>query len=192
MFVRWLFYQWVCVHALFLSCMHYLCLLAQSLICTPVCLSVCAAVCVCLTVTSLWSNVDACLCSCLWCVGVVYCGRPYFPWTCHMLCLCFVGFYLFKQSGIGWPKGFYCTCTTDDLESSVSCWRRDHLSPIKLPGKLVPDDSCPHDFPSDPSSSLCSQAKFLSLISWSPYCSQSRWSIIGFVLSKAFGRAEPA
>lgn len=53
-------------------------------------------------------------------------------------------------------QGFIAPRIVDDLESVVTCWRRDHLSAIRLLGNLFQTTLAPDDFPSDPNSPLLS------------------------------------
>lgn len=124
---------------------------------SPSVLCLCFSLCFCVFSIVVFLPVDvvgwACLCPCLWCVSVVfvYCGCSVFPVSlcCHVLCLCSVWFYLFKQLGIGLPKVLlHLSNTVDDLESISTKWRRDYLSAIKLLGNLFQTTLAHDDFPS--------------------------------------------
>lgn len=124
---------------------------------------------------TIWSECPSVLCLCFGlCLCIFHCGVPVeccrccgsalpllvplmrqccvlwlFPvciFSCHVLCLCFVWFYLFKQSGISLPKVLLHI-------SSRWSWIHCHLMEKRsskcntAAGKLVPDDSCPWWFP---------------------------------------------
>lgn len=82
--------QWGCVHALFPSLHGFnLCIGAQYEVSVRLC---CVCVCVFSTVVFLLSAVDVavlpCLCLCLWCVNVVYCGCFLCAFSHVMCCAC--------------------------------------------------------------------------------------------------------
>lgn len=83
------------------------------------------------------------LCLCI--VTVLY----YLCHCCPVLCLCFVWFDLFKQSGIGLPKVLlHLSNVADNLELIPIQWRRDYLSAIRLLGNLFQMILTHDDFPS--------------------------------------------
>lgn len=100
--------------------------------------------------------------------------------VCHVLCLCFVCFLSVWTVWDTFAKGFIAPI------SDRWSWIHPHYlleerssKCNKAAGKLVPDASCPLMIsPQIPAPPFCSHVKFLNLLSWSPYCSQTVWSII--------------
>lgn len=156
-------YQCVCVHALFPSVHGFtLCVSIRFDMNVRLCLRLCLRLCcVCASVCGVFCFRCcgcACLCLCLLWVSVVfvYCGSCVFPVSLFVTCCACVlsGFICLNSRGYVCQR-FYCTylIAVDDLESTSTLWRRDHLSAIRLLGNLF-QTTLDDGFPSNPSYSL--------------------------------------
>lgn len=175
-------YQRVVCMLCFRPCMSSVCALNLILKCPSVSLSVlclCFSLCLCIV----YCGVSAECCRCCgfvcylpvplkyqFCVCVLWLLYISYVTVCHVLCLCFVWFYLFKQSGIRLPKVLLHLSNRWSLIHFHSVEERSSKC-NKAAGKFAPDDSFPLMISPQILAPPCSHVKFLNLLFLSPYCS---------------------